>query len=109
MAKFLKWEEGFPHTNDEYGYTQTLEGYITPFLNPNFHEDDETRYEWANNKLQFSTNWNWIMLVYKRYISSLNNESQFKQLKNCQNIKNALVNADIDTLWKELLYFIKLN
>jgi hypothetical protein len=62
-AEFLGWKEDFAHEIDKYGYIQTINGYMTPFINSGGHESNRSMYIYSTSQLKFDSDWNWIMEV----------------------------------------------
>ena len=70
-AEFLGWKEDFAHESDEYGYIQTVDGYMTPFINVDIIHSIISEYNISENihsitQLKFDSDWNWIMEVVEK-------------------------------------------
>jgi hypothetical protein len=75
-AEFLEWKEDFAHEADKYGYIQTIDGYMTPFINVDIIHSNISEYNRSENvhsiaQLKFDSDWNWIMKVVKK-VNSIN-------------------------------------
>jgi len=70
-AILLGWKEDFAHEADKYGYIQTIDGYMTPFINVDIIHSNISEYNRSENvhsiaQLKFDSDWNWIMEVYNK-------------------------------------------
>jgi hypothetical protein len=72
-AEFLGWKEDFAHETDKYGYIQTIDGYMTPFINSGGHESNRSIYIHSTSQLKFDSDWNWIMEV----VDKIENEYKY--------------------------------
>lgn len=68
ICKMLGWKECLTHDFDRYGYIETVDGYITPFLSDYLpdrilYEYNHSAFEYPNTALKFHEDWSWIMLA----------------------------------------------
>ena len=95
-AEFLGWKEDFAHESDKYGYIQTIDGHITPFINLGGHESNRSMYIHSISQLKFDLDWNWIMEVVEKIetlfdgfvLFKIEDESCFVAVTGVQNYNN---------------------
>ena len=62
IAKFLGYEEGFSHYEDEHGYHQCVEGFDIPDkINYDPHKDDKDDHQFRFDQLEFYGLWDWLI------------------------------------------------
>jgi len=64
IAEFMKYQEGYPHLKDKYGYIQCEEGYeIKSHINQDAHDSDIDYHQFRLDQLKFHESWDWLMPV----------------------------------------------
>jgi hypothetical protein len=106
-AEFLEWKEDFAHEADKYGYIQTIDGYMTPFINVDIIHSNISEYNRSENvlsiaQLKFDSDWNWIMEVVEK-IESLekikgDNETTIYRFDICNKIVK-IDSCNDETVW----------
>lgn len=78
IAEFMKYELGFAHYTDQWGYHQCTDAYIIPnFINSNKHVEDEGDNNFLFHQLCFHSSWDWLIPVLNK-IYLLNNSLDFE-------------------------------
>jgi hypothetical protein len=105
-AEFLGWKEDFAHESDKYGYIQTIDGHITPFINLGGHESNRSMYIHSISQLKFDLDWNWIMEVVNK-IKPIVSMSKTRPLKDYNtDLRYALISAKKEVIVQAIWEFL---
>lgn len=113
IANFLEWKEAFAHITDKYGYTQTIEGFLAPYINYEAHSENLNKQIYSIEQLKFDSDWNWFMDAYKKVHKILDNVDRPSINHCCKgdsievDIQCAIMIIDIERAYKHLIEFIK--